>query len=155
MLKHRIFKWFLGAFLLLLVSFTSTYAQVEMLESTSAHYYYSGTIGSREHIEFNLQVDEQEVSGSYIITHSGDQFTFSGRMDLDRKGIGIRVYNKANTYVASIEAKIISKGSNFAQKLEGKWRSASGKTIRSVHLVKVAEFAVNEPNITYSVSCSR
>lgn len=116
-------------------------AQVEEIEPTRGLYYYSGTLSQQVKIEFNLQFNGSQVSGSYILEETGDMFVFNGRMSNDRKGIGVLVYNTNNLYVASIEATFTNEEGNFGKLLSGKWKSADGSQYKLLKLKKVAEFA--------------
>lgn len=126
---------------LLFCAITSASAQVDEIEPSRGLYYYSGSIGDNDKVEFNLQFNGNMVSGSYIIESSGDMFVFNGRMGLERQGIGVLVYNSNNIFVASIEAKFVSTENNFGKMLNGNWKSADGKEQRNLKLKKVAEFA--------------
>jgi len=106
--------------------------------------YYSGTIDNYEKVEFNLQVSSYEVSGSYILEKSGEMFVFSGRLNLDRSGMGLLVYDQDNKYYASIEASIISVDGDYGRIINGIWKSGSGKIRKEINLKKVAEFAAND-----------
>lgn len=120
---------------------TQVEAQVEEIEPVRGLYYYSGTLGQEDKIEFNLQFNGNLVSGSYLIEETGDMFVFSGRMAEDKNGIGVLVYNVDNLYVASIEATFTSEESNFGKMLTGKWKSVNGNQNKTLKLKKVAEFA--------------
>lgn len=132
---------FISSLLCLLISATGVKAQVDDIEPSRGLYYYSGYIGDADKIEFNLQFNGLLVSGSYIIESTGDMFVFNGRMGIDRKGIGVLVYNSNNIFIASIEASFVSSENNFGKMLNGNWKSADGKKQQSLKLKKVAEFA--------------
>lgn len=145
-------KFLMKTGLICLFIFAAGSANAQSVEGDGASrlYYYSGVLGSNVAIEFNLQVNTTGVSGSYIVERSGDLFTFSGRFSMNRKGIGLLVYDSNNSYVASIEANVLSEENNFAYRIEGKWKSASGEDIRSINLKKVAEYAQIELNVDES-----
>ena len=140
-MKKSLFSIFFCLSSVLILSSTVVKAQVEEVETSRGLYYYSGFIGDNDKIEFNLQFSGLVVSGSYIIERTGDMFVFNGRMGLDRKGIGVLVYNANNVFVASIEAAFINEENNFGKMLKGQWKSADGKSLKNIRLKKVAEFA--------------
>ena len=135
-------KYFKYLVLVLLVSLSKyVSAQVEEVATKNSLFYYSGTFGKAGEVEFNLQMDELAVSGSYIIEKTGDWFLFNGRMSPDKDAIGVLVFNEGNEYVASIEAYFLSDENSFAKEINGVWKSADGKVRRSINLKKVAELA--------------
>ncbi|MTI23306.1 hypothetical protein E1176_19915 [Fulvivirga sp. RKSG066] len=131
---------FLSFFLVSLSLSTSSWAQVESTEPGNGLFYYTGTLGYKQQIEFNLQFTDNNVSGSYIVVESGDMYVFSGRLALNKSGIGVLVYDSDNDYIASIEAVFVTDANNFGKQLNGKWKPNKGE-IKTLRLKKVAEFA--------------
>lgn len=135
-------KYFKYLALVLLVSLSKyVSAQVEEIGSKNSLFYYSGTLGKAGEVEFNLQMDEPEVSGSYIVEKTGDWFLFNGRLSPDKDAMGVLVYSESNEYVASIEAYFVSDENSFAKEINGVWKSADGRVRRPINLKKVAELA--------------
>jgi len=106
--------------------------------------YYSGTIGESQKVEFNLQINEYDVTGSYIVEQSGEMYVFSGRLNLEKSGIGLLVYDQDNIYSASIEASLITESDDYGRYIIGLWKNSTGTERKDVNLKKVAEFAANE-----------
>lgn len=116
-------------------------AQVEDIAARNSLFYYSGYLGKSDKVEFNLQLNKYQVSGSYILEESGELFIFSGRMATDKSGLGVLIYSETNEYVASMEATLISDENNFAKEIKGIWKRADGKLTLPITLKKVAELA--------------
>ncbi|WP_143399342.1 hypothetical protein [Fulvivirga sp. M361] len=117
-------------------------AQDDENGSQNSLFYYSGTIGEVQKVEFNLQVTGLVITGSYILEKTGDLFLFNGRMNAEKSDMGIRIYNQNNVYIASMEASLFSDTDNFAKTIKGIWRSADLKEEFDVGLTKQAELAV-------------
>lgn len=127
--------------LLMSVAFQYGIAQSEETGTENSRFYYSGSIGKVQQVEFNLQVTGLVVSGSYIFEETGDLFLFNGRMNADKSEIGVLIYDEDDTYVASMEATLVSDADDFAKEIKGLWRSVDNKEQYSVHLKKQAELA--------------
>ncbi|MDX1628539.1 MAG: hypothetical protein R3345_07555 [Fulvivirga sp.] len=133
-------KFFVSLFTLFFSCLAAS-AQVVELDENDGLYYFSGTLDNATKVEFNMQLKGYNVSGSYILESSGDMFVFSGRLSLNREEFGVLVYDKNNTYVATIEAYLLSEENSFAKNIKGTWKSADGNTTKSIKLKKVAKFA--------------
>ncbi|MEM6524860.1 MAG: hypothetical protein AAF693_13740 [Bacteroidota bacterium] len=129
-------------------AFSAVNAQVEELSAKNSLFYYSGYLGKTEKLEFNLQLSQLKVSGSYILEQTGELFIFRGRMATDKSGFGVLVYTDNDDYVASMEAKLISTDNDFAKEINGVWKSADGLRILPISLKKVAELATQSTGST-------
>ena len=128
--------------LVVLLSFSvgQVVAQIEEEESKKSLFYYSGKLGAASNIQLSLQLKSLVATGSYILDGSGDFFTFEGRLTFDKSGLGLRVFDEENNYIATIEAQVLSQEENFGKEIEGIWRGANGK-LQRLKLTKIAEFA--------------
>ncbi len=134
---------FLLSFVFALTS-AELYGQVEDIAGRNSLFYYSGTIDNTDKIEFNIQVEGQIVTGSYIIENSGELFIFSGRLSADKNAFGVLVYyHGTDEYAGAIEAQISSNENNFMKSITGKWKSVDGATIKMLTLDKIAELTRN------------
>lgn len=128
------------------LAFGPCYSQVEDIAGRNSLFYFSGTLGNNDKIEFNLQVEGQIVTGSYIIEDSGDLFIFSGRLSSDKNAFGVLVYYQGtDEYVGAIEAKIYSNENNFMKSIVGKWKNVNGKVVKELSLDKIAELTQTPP----------
>lgn len=142
--------FYLVSFLAILAAVPS-YGQVDDIAGRSSLFYYSGTLGDVDEIEFNMQVEGQIVTGSYIIENSGDLFIFSGRLSADQNAFGVLVYfHGTDEYVGTIEAQISSNENNFMKSISGQWKNADGDVTKLLSLNKVAELTkdTSEPSET-------
>jgi hypothetical protein len=145
-------KKYLLSFILIwfVAGISQSFAQVDEQAETNSLFYYTGTLGSNDKIELNLQFNAHNVSGSYILVTTGDLFVFKGRLAIDKSGVGLLVYDESNIYVASIEAKVISEDVDFGREIKGVWKAANGKRSLNLTLKKIAELAKAEnPTKTY------
>ncbi|MEM9857371.1 MAG: hypothetical protein AAF843_08450 [Bacteroidota bacterium] len=133
------YKYFLLVFMI--CGFSLAQAQVDEASPKNSLFYYSGYLGKTDKVEFNLQLTQLKVSGSYILEQSGELFVFSGRMATDKSGIGVLIYTDDNKYIASMEASLLSDENDFAREINGLWKSADGISVLPVTLKKVAELA--------------
>ena len=131
--------------MLLCFSFGHVLAQIEEEESKKSLFYYSGKLGAASNIQLSLQLKGLVSSGSYILDDNGDFFTFEGRLTFDKSGLGLRVFDEENNYIASIEAQVLSQEENFGKEIEGIWRGVDGK-LQRLKLTKIAEFARENGN---------
>ncbi|QSE97133.1 hypothetical protein [Fulvivirga lutea] len=122
---------------------TSVFAQVDDPAASNTRFYYSGSLGSNEKIELNIQLTGYLISGSYMVINSGDIFLIRGRLSADKAGLGVIVYDSENNYVAAVEARVVSEELDFAREIRGVWKSPDGNLIKNLRLNKVAEFARN------------
>lgn len=131
---------------ILTLALTPCYSQVEDIAGRNSLFYYSGTLGNNDKIEFNLQVEGQIVTGSYIIENSGDLYIFNGRLSSDKDAFGVRVYYQGtDEYVGVIEAQIYSNENNFMKSIVGKWKNVDGKVVKVLNLDKIAELTQTPP----------
>ncbi len=137
-------------FFLLTLGLTKSQAQLDEASGINSRLYYSGTLGSSEKIEFNMQVNGYAVTGSYMTVSTGDILLFKGRLAADKAGMGVLVYDENNNYIASIEASVISQELDFASELVGTWKSLKDGGKKNLSLTKVAEFAKAEESRDYS-----
>ncbi len=145
------YRSYLVVFSLLLLS-TVSMAQIEEADNSNSRFYYSGNLGLNNPIELNMQVTGYAVSGSYMFISSGDIFVFKGRLSADKTGMGVLVYNSEDSYIASIEADIISEDVNFAHEIKGRWKPIDGGNSKNLLLTKVAEFASTQRSTKSSYS---
>ena len=121
---------------------TLIFAQVAEVPQNS-RYYYGGYIEEIDQIQMNLHIDNFKVTGSFVMESSGKQYFVIGRLSSDKSGMGIRVYDSSEKYIASIEASVISENESFAKKLVGVYKPV--KTgIKSLFMEKIAEFAIRK-----------
>ena len=125
------YKYFFLVFMI--CGFSLVQAQVDEASPKNSLFYYCGYLGKTDKVEFNLQLTQLKVSGSYILEHSGELFVFRGRIATDKSGIGV--------LIASMEASLLSDENDFAREINGLWKSADGISVLPVTLKKVAELA--------------
>lgn len=140
-LKVSVLKYLILTVFIFTLSGVSLFAQIDEPSGLNSQFYYSGSIDNTESIEWNMQVNGYNVSGSYMITSNGKIYIFKGRLAADKSGMGVLVYDEGDNYVASIEAKIISRELDFAHQIKGILKPIDGTRKKSLSLNKVAEFA--------------
>lgn len=135
---------------LILISFvlafavSPVYSQVEDIAARNSLFYFSGSLGNEDKLEFNLQVEGHIVTGSYILENSGELFIFSGRLSADKNAFGVLVYyHGTDKYAGSIEAQISSNENNFMKSIRGKWKNVNGTIVKQLSLDKIAELTKN------------
>ena len=129
-----------------------SYAQFYEAPANS-RFYYNGSIVKLDNIQMNLHIDGYVISGAMVMESTGAQFMVEGRMSKEKDGIGIRIYDSYNKYIASIEANIISEEKNFAKKIRGVYKPGDTTERYLLSINKIAEFASSgKPKNTSFVS---
>jgi hypothetical protein len=140
MVSKNTYITFLSTFLLMFW-FSVANAQFEEPGASNSLFYYTGTLGNAEKIEFNIQLNGHIVTGSCILVDSGDLYIIKGRLAADKSGVGLLIYNDLNIFIASVEAKVISEDFDFARQIKGVWKPAKNTIGMNLVLSKVAELA--------------
>lgn len=134
-------KVLLFSLLFLFIGAIDSLGQVEEMGASNSLFYYTGNLGATEKLEFNMQLKGHSITGSCILVTTGNLYVIKGRLAADKNGMGVLVYDEADQFIASVEAKVISDEFDFAKEIKGVWKSANGLSRKNVNLTKVAELA--------------
>lgn len=134
-------KFLLFSLLFLCLGAIDSLGQVEEVGASNSLFYYTGSLGTNEQLEFNMQLNGHAISGSCILVTSGNLYVIKGRLAADKSGMGVLVYDESDQFIASVEAKVISDEFDFAKEIKGVWKTANGLSRKNVNLTKIAELA--------------
>ena len=111
-------KFLLFSLLFLCLGAIDSLGQVEEVGASNSLFYYTGSLGTNEQLEFNMQLNGHAISGSCILVTSGNLYVIKGRLAADKSGMGVLVYDESDQFIASVEAKVISDEFDFAKEIK-------------------------------------
>lgn len=139
----------MAKYILILLVFVLPAAHAQLLDfPENTRFYYEGAIAKLDNVQMNLHIDGYIVSGAMVMESSGAQYTIEGRISHAKDGIGVRLYDSFNKYVATIEASFISDEQNFGKKIKGTYRPDGSSERYIISVNKVAEFAYNHETVS-------